>query len=58
MSQIAVPDSGASQLPAADYCDPKITGAVEGAFNDVWDVIKANDQRAAKPRLIVSEEWN
>jgi len=44
MSQIAVPDSGASQLPAADYCDPKITGAVEEAFEAVWAVIKANDQ--------------
>jgi hypothetical protein len=44
MSRIAVPDASASQLPAADYCDPKITGAVEDAFNDVWDVIKANDQ--------------
>ena len=58
MSRIAVPDASASQLPTADYCDPKITGAVEDAFNDVWDVIKANDQPAAKPRLIVSEEWS
>ena len=33
MSHIAVPDAGASQLPAADYCDPKITGAVEDAFD-------------------------
>jgi len=58
MSHIAVSDTGASEPPTPNYCDPKITGAVEGAFNDVWDVIKANDQRAAKPRLIVSEEWN
>ena len=30
--------------PAPDYCDPKITGAVEEAFEAVWAVIKANDQ--------------
>jgi hypothetical protein len=37
-------DTPASQSPALDYCDPEITGAVEEAFNEVWDVIKANDQ--------------
>ena len=44
MSHITVSDAGASEPSAANYCDPKITGAVEDAFNDVWDVIKANDQ--------------
>ena len=37
-------DTPASQSPAPDYCDPEITGAVEEAFNEVWAVIKANDQ--------------
>ena len=44
MSHIAVSDAGASEPPAPDYCDPKITGAVEEAFEAVWAVIKANDQ--------------
>jgi hypothetical protein len=44
MSHIAVPDAGASEPPAADYCDPKITGAVEEAFEAVWAAIQANDQ--------------
>ena len=43
MSHIAVSDAGASK-PAPNYCDPKITGAVEEAFEAVWAVIKANDQ--------------
>ena len=37
-------DAPASQSPTPDYCDPEITGAVEEAFNEVWAVIKGNDQ--------------
>jgi hypothetical protein len=44
MSDIVVSDAAASEPPAPNYCDPKITGAVEEAFEAVWAVIKANDQ--------------
>ena len=44
MSHPTAADSPASQSPAPDYCDPEITGAVEEAFNEVWAVIKGNDQ--------------
>jgi hypothetical protein len=44
MSHIAISDAGASEPHAPDYCDPKITGAVEEAFEAVWAVIKANDE--------------
>ena len=44
MSEIVVSDAAASEPPAPNYCDPKITGAVEEAFEAVWAVIKANDQ--------------
>jgi hypothetical protein len=44
MSHIAISDAGASEPPTPNYCDPKITGAVEEAFEAVWAVIKANDQ--------------
>ena len=44
MSDIVVSDAAASEPPSPNYCDPKITGAVEEAFEAVWAVIKANDQ--------------
>ena len=43
MPHTTTSETPASQSAAPDYCDPEITGAVEDAFNDVWDVIKAND---------------
>jgi hypothetical protein len=48
MANITVSDAGASEIPAPDYCDPKITGAVEEAFEAVWTIIKANDQAAGE----------
>ena len=45
------PTSPAPQRAAPDYCDPEITGAVEDAFNDVWDVIKANDQPGSEAEI-------
>jgi hypothetical protein len=44
MPHTTTSETPAPQSAAPDYCDPEITGAVEDAFNDVWDVIKANDQ--------------
>ena len=43
MPDVAISDTPASETPP-DYCDPKITGAVEEAFNAVWAVIKTNKQ--------------
>jgi hypothetical protein len=57
MSHIAISDAGASEPHAPDYCDPKITGAVEEAFEAVWAVIKANDEGVAKPNPIVNGGW-
>ena len=42
MPDVAISDTPASETPTPDYCDPKITGAVEEAFNAVWAVIKTN----------------
>ena len=51
MSHITVSDAGASEPPATNYCDPKITGAVEEAFETVWAVINANDQAGGETEL-------
>ena len=59
MSHIAaVPDAGATEPPAADYCDPKITGAVEEAFEAVWLLSKRMTKRAAKLNPIANGEWS
>jgi hypothetical protein len=48
MPDVAISDTPASETRAPDYCDPKITGAVEEAFNAVWAVIKTNKQAGSE----------
>lgn len=48
MTDVAISDTRASESPAPNYCDPKITGAVEEAFNAVWAIIKTNKQAGSE----------
>jgi hypothetical protein len=50
MPHTTTSETPAPQSATPDYCDPEITGAVEDAFNDVWDVIKANDQPGSEAK--------
>ena len=36
--------------PAVDYCDPKITSAVDEAYEAVWAIIQNSDPRTVRRR--------
>ena len=56
MSDIVVSDAAASEPPAPNYCDPKITGAVEEASRPFGLLSKRTIKRASKLKPIVNEE--